>query len=95
MSVWLNENNVCQVALIILSVLTIFLLFCTNQNFKGSVDAFHVNAVDTTGAGDSFVGALLGKIVDDQSILEVSIQLLVPNNQILAKFFRKIWKWFI
>jgi len=51
---------------------TIFLLFCTNQNFKGSVDAFHVNTVDTTGAGDSFVGALLGKIVDDQSILEVS-----------------------
>ncbi|CAJ2679083.1 pfkB family carbohydrate kinase [Trifolium pratense] len=40
------------------------------KNFKGSVDAFHVNAVDTTGAGDSFVGALLGKIVDDQSILE-------------------------
>jgi len=42
------------------------------QNFKGSVDAFHVNTVDTTGAGDSFVGALLSKIVDDQSILEVS-----------------------
>lgn len=34
------------------------------------MDAFHVNTVDTTGAGDSFVGALLGKIVDDQSILE-------------------------
>ncbi|KAG4955521.1 hypothetical protein JHK85_041901 [Glycine max] len=42
--------------------------FC--NNFKGSVDAFHVNTVDTTGAGDSFVGALLSKIVDDQSILE-------------------------
>ncbi|XP_004507340.1 fructokinase-2 [Cicer arietinum] len=40
------------------------------KNFHGSVDAFHVNTVDTTGAGDSFVGALLGKIVDDQSILE-------------------------
>ncbi|CAI8616716.1 unnamed protein product [Vicia faba] len=40
------------------------------KNFNGSVDAFHVNTVDTTGAGDSFVGALLGKIVDDQSILE-------------------------
>ncbi|KAG4945174.1 Fructokinase-2 [Glycine soja] len=40
------------------------------ENFKGSVDAFHVNTVDTTGAGDSFVGALLSKIVDDQSILE-------------------------
>lgn len=37
------------------------------------MDAFHVKAVDTTGAGDSFVGALLSKIVDDQSILEVSL----------------------
>ncbi|KAF7805347.1 putative fructokinase-4 [Senna tora] len=40
------------------------------KNFHGSVDAFHVNTIDTTGAGDSFVGALLCKIVDDQSILE-------------------------
>ncbi|XP_020223313.1 fructokinase-2 [Cajanus cajan] len=40
------------------------------KNFHGSVDAFHVNTVDTTGAGDSFVGALLSKIVDDQAILE-------------------------
>ncbi|XP_054812518.1 probable fructokinase-4 [Prosopis cineraria] len=40
------------------------------KNFHGSVDAFHVNTVDTTGAGDSFVGALLCKIVDDQSVLE-------------------------
>lgn len=36
------------------------------------MEAFHVTAVDTTGAGDSFVGALLAKIVDDQSILDVS-----------------------
>lgn len=49
-----------------------FSILCTNQNFHGSVEAFHVNTVDTTGAGDSFVGALLCKIVDDQSILEVS-----------------------
>ncbi|KAL0667182.1 hypothetical protein Bca4012_029886 [Brassica carinata] len=40
------------------------------KNFRGSVDPFHVNAVDTTGAGDSFVGALLNKIADDHSILE-------------------------
>ena len=43
------------------------------QSFRGSVDAFHVKTVDTTGAGDSFVGALLSKLVDDQSILEVKI----------------------
>nr|KJB71774.1 hypothetical protein B456_011G141600 [Gossypium raimondii] len=40
--------------------------------FHGSVDAFHVNTVDTTGAGDSFVGALLCKIVEDPTILEVT-----------------------
>ncbi|KAE8717575.1 Fructokinase-2 [Hibiscus syriacus] len=40
------------------------------KKFHGSVDAFHVNTVDTTGAGDSFVGALLSKIVDEPSILE-------------------------
>uniref|UniRef100_A0A2P2LJC1 fructokinase n=1 Tax=Rhizophora mucronata TaxID=61149 RepID=A0A2P2LJC1_RHIMU len=40
------------------------------KDFHGEVDAFHVNTVDTTGAGDSFVGALLCKIVDDQSVLE-------------------------
>ncbi|KAG8375924.1 hypothetical protein BUALT_Bualt09G0009600 [Buddleja alternifolia] len=40
------------------------------KNFRGAVDAYHVKAVDTTGAGDSFVGALLCKIVDDHSIIE-------------------------
>ncbi|MBA0768355.1 hypothetical protein Gotri_017158 [Gossypium trilobum] len=40
------------------------------KNFRGAVDAFHVNTVDTTGAGDSFVGALLCKIVENPTILE-------------------------
>lgn len=40
------------------------------KHFRGAVDAFHVQTVDTTGAGDAFVGALLGKVVDDHSILE-------------------------
>ncbi|KAK9665062.1 hypothetical protein RND81_14G087900 [Saponaria officinalis] len=40
------------------------------NTFKGSVEAFKVKAVDTTGAGDSFVGALLSKIVDDHAIIE-------------------------
>ncbi|CAO2838173.1 unnamed protein product [Amaranthus hypochondriacus] len=40
------------------------------KNFKGSVEGFKVETIDTTGAGDSFVGALLGKIVDDHSIIE-------------------------
>ncbi|KAI3676811.1 hypothetical protein L1987_86424 [Smallanthus sonchifolius] len=40
------------------------------KHFNGTVGTFPVKAVDTTGAGDSFVGALLTKIVDDQSVLE-------------------------
>ncbi|KAJ8445749.1 hypothetical protein Cgig2_026076 [Carnegiea gigantea] len=40
------------------------------KNFKGSVEAFKVETIDTTGAGDSFVGALLNKVVDDHSIIE-------------------------
>ncbi|KAF3641440.1 Fructokinase-2 [Capsicum chinense] len=40
------------------------------KNFRGSVGAFHVKTIDTTGAGDSFVGALLTKIVDDQAIIQ-------------------------
>ncbi|XP_073048752.1 fructokinase-2-like [Primulina eburnea] len=40
------------------------------EHFHGSVDAYRVKTVDTTGAGDSFVGALLCKIVDDHSIIQ-------------------------
>ncbi|KAL3506744.1 hypothetical protein ACH5RR_032126 [Cinchona calisaya] len=40
------------------------------KNLRGSIAGFHVNTVDTTGAGDSFVGALLCKIVDDEAIIE-------------------------
>ncbi|KAL8153591.1 hypothetical protein V2J09_011351 [Rumex salicifolius] len=40
------------------------------QSFSGDVDAFHVETIDTTGAGDSFVGALLWKLVDDMTILQ-------------------------
>ncbi|KAH6770326.1 pfkB-like carbohydrate kinase family protein [Perilla frutescens var. hirtella] len=45
------------------------------KNFKGSVDGFPVKAVDTTGAGDSFVGSLLVKIVDDLSIIQDEVKL--------------------
>ncbi|THU48671.1 hypothetical protein C4D60_Mb06t01440 [Musa balbisiana] len=39
-------------------------------DFHGSVESFAVKQVDTTGAGDAFVGALLGKFVEDQSALQ-------------------------
>jgi fructokinase len=45
------------------------------KNFRGTVDGFPVKAVDTTGAGDSFVGALLCKIVKDRSVLEEEAKL--------------------
>lgn len=40
------------------------------KDFHGAVDAFTVKQVDTTGAGDAFVGALLTKLIQDQSILQ-------------------------
>ncbi|XP_072999768.1 fructokinase-1-like [Typha latifolia] len=40
------------------------------KDFRGSVESFAVKQVDTTGAGDAFVGALLRKLVEDQSALQ-------------------------
>ncbi|MCL7045467.1 hypothetical protein MKW94_008228 [Papaver nudicaule] len=40
------------------------------KHFHGTVEGFKVKPVDTTGAGDAFVGALLCKIVEDESIFE-------------------------
>jgi sugar/nucleoside kinase (ribokinase family) len=37
------------------------------------VDSFKVKQVDTTGAGDAFVGAMLSKLVQDLSALQVGI----------------------
>ncbi|KAK1391116.1 Fructokinase-2 [Heracleum sosnowskyi] len=39
------------------------------KNFHGNVPGFKVKTIDTTGAGDSFVGSLLCKLVKDGSIL--------------------------
>ena len=47
------------------------------QDFHGAVPSFKVQQVDTTGAGDAFVGALLRKIVQDPSSLQVSWQKFV------------------
>ncbi|KAL5995288.1 Fructokinase-2 [Asimina triloba] len=38
------------------------------KDFKGRIGGFSVNTVDTTGAGDSFVGALLFSLAKDNSI---------------------------
>ncbi|XP_008788319.2 fructokinase-2-like [Phoenix dactylifera] len=38
------------------------------KNFKGQIPGFLVNTVDTTGAGDAFVGSLLVSIAKDDSL---------------------------
>ncbi|XP_039122462.1 fructokinase-1-like [Dioscorea cayenensis subsp. rotundata] len=40
------------------------------KDFRGMVESIQVKAVDTTGAGDAFVGAMLRRIVTDQSALQ-------------------------
>ncbi|KAF5197160.1 Fructokinase-2 [Thalictrum thalictroides] len=40
------------------------------KNFKGKVSGFAVDTIDTTGAGDSFVGAFLYSVAKDSSIYE-------------------------
>ncbi|KAH9623459.1 hypothetical protein KSS87_001905 [Heliosperma pusillum] len=77
---FLTENNdICDATAMSLWHPNLKLLLVTlgdqgcryyTKTFKGSVEAFKVKAVDTTGAGDSFIGALLSKIVDDHSIIE-------------------------
>ncbi|MCL7027598.1 hypothetical protein MKW94_018158 [Papaver nudicaule] len=39
------------------------------KNFKGAVEGFSVNTVDTTGAGDAFVGSFLRAAAKDSTIL--------------------------
>ncbi|KAH9310851.1 hypothetical protein KI387_025886 [Taxus chinensis] len=40
------------------------------KDFRGRVNGFAVNTVDTTGAGDAYVGAFLTELVKDMSLLE-------------------------
>lgn len=55
------------------------------------MDPFKVKAVDTTGAGDAFVGALLTKIVNDHSIIQVnSLVLSLSLSQYILNYFMSI-----
>ena len=69
--------------------------FVEMQAFRGTVDAFHVKTIDTTGAGDSFIGALLCKIVDDQSVLEVNSIINTLYNRILKLAMKTSFREFI
>lgn len=44
------------------------------QEFKGRVAGFKVHAVDTTGAGDAFVGGLLSIMASDPNLYKVLFQ---------------------
>lgn len=41
------------------------------QEFRGRVDGVEVKPVDTTGAGDAFVGGILSSIASDPHIVKV------------------------
>lgn len=43
------------------------------QEFKGRVLGVKVKAVDTTGAGDAFVGGILSKLASNLNLFEVNI----------------------
>ncbi|XP_021903388.1 probable fructokinase-5 [Carica papaya] len=45
------------------------------KNFKGRVAGFSVKPVDTTGAGDAFVGALLVSVANDPSMFDDEVKL--------------------
>ncbi|KAL5712326.1 fructokinase [Ranunculus cassubicifolius] len=45
------------------------------KDFKGTVKGFEVNTIDTTGAGDAFVGALLYQVAKDSSIFGDEVKL--------------------
>lgn len=41
------------------------------QEFKGRLDGFKVDTVDTTGAGDAFVGGVLNMLASDPNLYKV------------------------
>ncbi|KAH9323922.1 hypothetical protein KI387_018561, partial [Taxus chinensis] len=40
------------------------------KDFRGEINGIAVDTVDTTGAGDAYVGAFLTELVKDMSLLE-------------------------
>jgi len=53
------------------------MFFFVSQDFKGWVAGFKVEAVDPTGAGDSFVGGLLSIVAAHNHIYKVTRILLI------------------
>ncbi|URD83354.1 ribokinase [Musa troglodytarum] len=59
------------------------------EDFHGIVESFAVKQIDTTGAGDAFVGALLRRVVQDQSVLQVRN----TRNFVLQRSFTNAYEW--
>jgi hypothetical protein len=51
------------------------------QDFKGKVAGFKVDAVDTTGAGDSFVGGILNILASDPNLYKVQFNVSLAFEQ--------------
>lgn len=54
-----------------LFVMAMYVCLTSMQDFKGKVSGFAVKTIDTTGAGDAFVGALLVSLAKDSSLFQV------------------------
>jgi sugar/nucleoside kinase (ribokinase family) len=56
------------------------------QSFKGKVCGFLVKTIDTTGAGDAFVGALLVSMAKDTAIFHVFILFSFGSLHFIVSF---------
>lgn len=57
---------------------------CFLQDFSGKVKGLTVSPVDTTGAGDAFVGGLLTALVRDLNLFEVCMPNLLVFHGFIA-----------
>ena len=56
------------------------------QDFKGWVSGLEVEAVDTNGAGDSFVGGFLSIVAAHKQIYKVTITISYLPNRVGYKY---------
>lgn len=50
------------------------------QDFHGKVGGVKVKCVDTTGAGDAFVGGLLSSLASNTQLFKVNSSLIAPSD---------------
>jgi len=58
------------------------------QEFKGRVAGVEVKPVDTTGAGDAFVGGILSNLASDLNLFKVSLApCVIERDEIYSSMF--------